>query len=76
MEGVQLFLRNSNGYNAIICRYSDTVEFHTMRVNNYFTHEQALQEVHAERPRFTNDFINDQDAKQDKVYLYYTIIPR
>ena len=26
--------------------------------------------------RFTNDFINDQDAKQDKVYLYYTIIPR
>lgn len=25
--------------------------------------------------RFTNDFINDEDAKQDKVYLYYTIIP-
>lgn len=25
--------------------------------------------------RFANDFINDEDAKQDKVYLYYTIIP-
>lgn len=26
--------------------------------------------------RFTNDFINDEDAKPDKVYLYYTTIPR
>lgn len=25
--------------------------------------------------RFTNDFINDEDAKQDKVFLYYTTIP-
>ena len=25
--------------------------------------------------RFANDFINDEDAKQDKIYLYYTIIP-
>lgn len=25
--------------------------------------------------RFASDFINDEDAKQDKVYLYYTIIP-
>ena len=26
--------------------------------------------------RFANDFINDEDAKQDKVYLYYTTIPQ
>lgn len=26
--------------------------------------------------RFTNDFINDEDAKQDKVYIYYTTIPQ
>jgi hypothetical protein len=25
--------------------------------------------------RFTSDFINDEDAKQDKVYIYYTTIP-
>ena len=25
--------------------------------------------------RFANDFINDEDAKQDKVYIYYTTIP-
>lgn len=25
--------------------------------------------------RFTNDFINDEDAKEDKVFLYYTTIP-
>jgi len=25
--------------------------------------------------RFTNDFINDEDGKKDKVYLYFTIIP-
>ena len=26
--------------------------------------------------RFTNDFINDEDAKSDKVYIYYTMIPQ
>jgi len=26
--------------------------------------------------RFTNDFINDEDAKTDKVYIYYTTIPQ
>ena len=25
--------------------------------------------------RFANDFINDEDAKKDKVYIYYTQIP-
>ena len=25
--------------------------------------------------RFANDFINDEDAKPDKVYIYYTTIP-
>ena len=25
--------------------------------------------------RFTIDFIKDEDAKQDKVFLYYTTIP-
>ena len=25
--------------------------------------------------RFASDFINDEDAKQDKVYIYYTTIP-
>lgn len=26
--------------------------------------------------RYTNDFINDEDAVKDKVYLYYTTIPK
>lgn len=26
--------------------------------------------------RFANDFINDEDAKEDKVYIYYTQIPK
>lgn len=26
--------------------------------------------------RFANDFINDEDAKPEKVYLYYTVIPK
>ena len=26
--------------------------------------------------RYTNDFINDEDAHQDKVYIYYTTIPK
>ena len=25
--------------------------------------------------RFTNDFINDEDSKQDKVFIYFTQIP-
>ena len=26
--------------------------------------------------RYTNDFINDEDANKDKVYMYYTTIPK
>ena len=26
--------------------------------------------------RFTNDFINDEDAKKDKVFTYFTTIPK
>lgn len=26
--------------------------------------------------RYTNDFINDEDAIKDKVYIYYTTIPK
>lgn len=51
-------------------------DFYVVMNSAYNDYNDLFEDDTEKYVRFTNDFINDQDAKQDKVYLYYTIIPR
>ena len=51
-------------------------DFYVVMNSAYNDYNDLFENDTEKYVRFTNDFINDQDAKQDKVYLYYTIIPR
>ena len=50
-------------------------DFYVVINSAYNDYNDIFGEDVEEYVRFANDFINDEDAKQDKVYIYYTTIP-
>ena len=63
-------LQRQRGINDI-----DEVEFYIVINSAYNDYKDLFNEDIESYIRFTIDFIKDEDAKQDKVFLYYTIIP-
>lgn len=63
-------LQEQRGINDI-----DTVSFYTVINSAYNDYKDLFGEDLESYIRFTIDFIKDEDAKQDKVFLYYTTIP-
>ena len=63
-------LQRQRGINDI-----DEVEFYIVINSAYNDYKDLFNEDLESYIRFTIDFIKDEDAKQDKVFLYYTIIP-
>ena len=53
----------------------DEVEFYIVINSAYNDYKDLFNEDIESYIRFTIDFIKDEDAKQDKVFLYYTTIP-
>ena len=51
-------------------------DFYTVINSGYNDYNDLFEEDIEKYVKFANDFINDMDAKPDKVYLYYTIIPK
>lgn len=56
-----LGFRNEDFYVVINSAYNDYNDIFMEDIEKYV--------------KFANDFINDEDAKPDKVYIYYTTIP-
>lgn len=50
-------------------------DFYVVINSAYNDYQDILKDDMEMYVRFVNDFINDEDAKQDKVYVYYTTIP-
>lgn len=63
-------LQRQRGINDI-----DEVEFYVVINSAYNDYKDLFNEDIESYIRFAIDFIKDEDAKQDKVFLYYTIIP-
>lgn len=53
----------------------DEVEFYIVINSAYNDYKDLFNEDIESYIRFTIDFIKDEDAKQDKVFIYYTEIP-
>ena len=53
----------------------DEPSFYTVINSGYNDYNDLFNEDTESYIRFTIDFIKDEDAKQDKVFLYYTTIP-
>jgi len=51
------------------------VDFFIVMNSAYNDYKDLFDENVEMYVRFTNDFINDEDAKEDKVFLYFTEIP-
>ena len=51
------------------------IDFYVVINSAYNDYNDLFRDDTDKYIRFTYDFINDEDAKQDKVYLYYTTIP-
>jgi hypothetical protein len=51
------------------------VDFYVVMNSAYNDYNDLFRDDIEMYVRFANDFINDEDAKPDKVYLYYTTIP-
>lgn len=51
-------------------------DFYVVINSAYNDYNDIFQDDVEKYVRFTNDFINDEDAKPDKVYIYYTMIPQ
>lgn len=51
------------------------IDFYVVINSAYNDYNDIFREDIDKYIRFTHDFINDEDAKKDKVYLYYTTIP-
>ena len=62
-------LQRQRGINDI-----DEVEFYIVINSAYNDYKDLFNEDLERYIRFTIDFIKDEDAKQDKVFLYYTTI--
>lgn len=63
-------LQRQRGINDI-----DECEFYVVINSAYNDYKDLFNEDIESYIRFTVDFIKDEDAKQDKVFLYYTTIP-
>ncbi len=63
-------LQRQRGINDI-----DEVEFYIVINSAYNDYKDLFNEDLESYIRFTIDFIKDEDAKEDKVFLYYTTIP-
>ena len=63
-------LQRQRGINDI-----DEVEFYIVINSAYNDYKDLFNEDLESYMRFTIDFIKDEDAKQDKVFIYYTEIP-
>ena len=63
-------LQRQRGINDI-----DECEFYVVINSAYNDYKDLFNEDLESYIRFTIDFIKDEDAKQDKVFLYYTTIP-
>ena len=63
-------LQEQRGINDI-----DEVEFYIVINSAYNDYKDLFNEDLESYMRFTIDFIKDEDAKQDKVFIYYTEIP-
>ena len=63
-------LQRQRGINDI-----DTASFYTVLNSAYNDYKDLFDEDIESYIRFTIDFIKDEDAKQDKVFIYYTEIP-
>ena len=63
-------LQRQRGINDI-----DEVEFYIVINSAYNDYKDLFNEDLESYIRFTIDFIKDEDAKQDKVFIYYTEIP-
>ena len=63
-------LQEQRGINDI-----DTPSFYTVLNSAYNDYKDIFSEDIEGYIRFTIDFIKDEDAKKDKVFLYYTTIP-
>lgn len=63
-------LQRQRGINDI-----DEVEFYVVINSAYNDYKDLFNEDIESYIRFTIDFIKDEDAKQDKVFIYYTEIP-
>ena len=50
-------------------------DFYVVMNSAYNDYNNLFQESIEDYVRFTLDFIEDEDAKQDKVFIYYTEIP-
>ena len=53
----------------------DPIEFFVVMNSAYNDYKDIFSEDIEGYIRFTIDFIKDEDAKQDKVFIYYTEIP-
>ena len=53
----------------------DPIEFFVVMNSAYNDYKDLFNEDLESYMRFTIDFIKDEDAKQDKVFIYYTEIP-
>lgn len=63
-------LQEQRGINDI-----DPIEFFVVINSAYNDYKDIFSEDIEGYIRFTIDFIKDEDAKKDKVFLYYTTIP-
>jgi len=52
------------------------VDFFIVMNSAYNDYRDLFQDNIEDYMKFTIDFIEDEDAKQDKTFLYFTIIPR
>lgn len=52
------------------------VDFYVVINSAYNDYHDIFKEDIELYIKFANDFINDEDANKDKVYLYYTTIPK
>lgn len=58
MDSVHVFLRNSDDFNAIICRFSDGREEHKLKMYGYLSHEATLNDLKSERKNNTQSLVN------------------
>lgn len=64
-------VRNSNGLNDI-----RPVDFWIVMNSAYNDYEDIFKESLEHYVKFSKDFIMDEDAVDDKVYYYFTMIPK
>lgn len=58
MESVQVFLRSSKEFSAIICRLPNMIEFHNIKIYNYLPYDKVISEVASLRNTNTQVFVS------------------